>query len=96
MHHPDLEKQLKDLHKLKKEAASKLRDLATEAIENADRANKTMMMYLEPAGTTDSCVCAGQFCHCVDTAKPKTSRLFKNIKKALDSKSKEHVENNGH
>lgn len=84
MHHPELEKQLKELDNFKKKAANELSDLANEAIENADRASKTMMMYLEPAGSHEDCKCAGQFCLCKPGNKPNTSRLFKKFKKALN------------
>jgi len=87
MHHPELEKKLKELDQLKKKAANELGDLASEAIENADRASKTMMMYLEPAGSHSDCVCTGQFCHCKPRPAPSNSRLFKKFKKALKKKS---------
>ena len=82
MNHPDLEKKLQELKAQRKETTQGLRDLATEAIESTDKVNKTMMMYLTPAGQKEGCECTGAFCYC-DKA-PKTSRLFK--KKSKKSK----------
>lgn len=81
MHHPDLEKQLEELQRKKEQAVNNLRDIANEALENADRASKTMMMYLEPAGLKEGCACKGKLCLC-SSAKPKppTSRLFKKLR----------------
>lgn len=91
MHHPELEQRLAELQKLKHQAAQDLRDLATEAVENADRASKTMMMYLDPSGLRADCSCTGKLCMCPDSqtkTKRPTSRLFIKVKKALNSKGK--------
>jgi uncharacterized protein YigA (DUF484 family) len=91
MHHPELEKQLEELKEQKRQAAQDLSDLANEAIENADRASKTMMMYLQPAGLNDACDCTGKFCTCTEVRqKPATSRLFKKMKKALKNGKHKH------
>jgi len=77
MQHPDLEKQLEELKAKRKAATRDLRDLASEAIESNEKVNKTMLMYLTPAGE-NGCECSGTFCSC-EGAK-KTSRIFKGKK----------------
>jgi hypothetical protein len=84
MHHPDLEQKLKDLQKSKVEAVQDLRDLANEAIENADRASKTMMMFLEPAGLNPNCGCSGKFCSCTPPKQRPSSVFIKNVSKAIE------------
>ena len=79
MHHPELERQLEALKAKRKAATADLRNLATEATESTDKVNKTMMMFLYPAGTFDGCKCTGIFCLC-HPPKKRTSRLFKKDK----------------
>jgi hypothetical protein len=88
MQHPDLEKQLEELKAKRKAATADLRNLASEAVESTDKVNKTMMMYLQPAGTIAGCECVGTYCTC-QPMKKRTSRLFNKakLKKRLQSDS---------
>lgn len=87
MHHPELEQQLRELHQQKVKAAEDLRDLANEAVATADRSNKTLLLYLDPAGVKKGCECTGELCVCAAPKKRgNTSRLFKKVKKVIKNR----------
>jgi len=58
MHHPDLEKQLEELKAQRKETLEDLRDIANKAFDSADKAGKTMMMFLPECTCEEKCDCA--------------------------------------
>lgn len=90
MYHPDLERKLEELKAQRKKTLEDFRDLASDAIENADRSCKTMMMFIPPVAP---CTCEDDVTECMCAAattngngvskkpRPNTTRRFKRKKR---------------
>jgi hypothetical protein len=77
MNHPDLEEQLKELKRKKEKSLEEFRDLASQALNHADKTSDTMMIFLDDLEENSNNGGSPK----VKKKRGRTSRIFKRKKR---------------